>query len=269
MFALSIANAGQAGSEFIVLGFWQLFRLLPITLPMTSVLLFAFPFIFRKNKILKVISLLMALGLAVVTVRYFVLAHKTTQVFKENERILSKAETILLLENCQVESIFRDNGAVNISYKENYDSEGNWDWKPASADPSGYDAYVDSIKGLSNKCGQITYLDNDRQPSSIYSWIRKEKATTLLNNCEIKTFGYSKTKGSNYETETAAALGEPTGILLTDHDWVKHIWVDITAESDMIPIARSAQKTCGGNVPQFFCGDYEQSSEIGKKCRTE
>lgn len=90
--------------------------------------------------------------------------------------------------------------------------------------------------------------------------ITKEDAISLLKNCQLKGFYYT-----NQTDKENGGWGElsSTGIVLTKIDGMPYrISIADRHIPELVPIAREAQKTCGG--PQFWHdGSYEQKQPDG------
>jgi hypothetical protein len=88
--------------------------------------------------------------------------------------------------------------------------------------------------------------------------ISKEEAITMLQNCKVMGFYYT-----NQNDRNNGAWGElsATGVVSTStSDGRYRLSVADRLVSELVPIAREAQKTCSG--PQFsHDGDYEQWKE--------
>ena len=85
--------------------------------------------------------------------------------------------------------------------------------------------------------------------------ITKEEAITLLQSCKLKGFYYTKEAEKEHGTSPATSA---TGVVLTKIDGEPYrISIADRLVDELVPIAREAQKTCGG--PQFWHdGSYEQ-----------
>jgi hypothetical protein len=101
---------------------------------------------------------------------------------------------------------------------------------------------------------RVTSADeSDASAEGAFRWITADEAVNLLDHGTIKTFSY----GVSRFPENRTASGQPTGILLTDYGWVRHIYVESSMEDTMVPVARAAQRSHDG-VPQFCVdGIYE------------
>jgi hypothetical protein len=90
--------------------------------------------------------------------------------------------------------------------------------------------------------------------------ITKEEAISLLKNCKLKGFYYT-----HQTSKDNGGWGElsSTGVVLTKIDGMPYrISIADRLIPDLVPIAREAQKTCGG--PQFWHnGSYEQKQPDG------
>lgn len=90
--------------------------------------------------------------------------------------------------------------------------------------------------------------------------ITKEEAITLLKTCQLNGFYYT-----NQTSKDGGNWGElsSTGVVLTKVDGKPYrISIADRLTSELVPIAREAQKTCGG--PQFWHdGRYEQRQTDG------
>ncbi|MDB5168952.1 MAG: hypothetical protein JWO41_308 [Candidatus Saccharibacteria bacterium] len=108
------------------------------------------------------------------------------------------------------------------------------------------------------------------QANNAYSEVTVEKATELLNSCQVYQFSYSNGKGNDWEKTPETT---PTGILTyaaptkygapspTGSGWAGGTYIMYVADrmvSTMVPIARQAQHTCG---IQFY---HEGTSEQWK-----
>lgn len=85
--------------------------------------------------------------------------------------------------------------------------------------------------------------------------ITKEEAITLLQSCKLKGFYYTKEAEKEHGTSPATSAN---GVVLTKIDGEPYrISIADRLVDELVPIAREAQKTCGG--PQFWHdGSYEQ-----------
>ena len=85
--------------------------------------------------------------------------------------------------------------------------------------------------------------------------ITKEEAIKLLQSCKLKGFYYTKEADKEHGTSPATSA---TGVVLTKIDGEPYrISIADRLIDELVPIAREAQKTCGG--PQFWHdGRYEQ-----------
>jgi hypothetical protein len=77
-------------------------------------------------------------------------------------------------------------------------------------------------------------MDSPRE--KLFRWITADEAESLLERGLIQTFNY----GIADSLANEPSSGQPTGIKLIDHGWVRHIYVEPSMEDTMVPIARAA-----------------------------
>ena len=117
------------------------------------------------------------------------------------------------------------------------------------AAPRQYEEFSEQLKKDSEQREQEFAVDNANPE------ITKEEAITLIQSCKLKGFYYTKETEKEHGTSPAISA---TGIVLTKIDGEPYrISIADSLVDELVPIAREAQKTCGG--PQFWHdGRYEQ-----------
>ncbi|MEV4312963.1 hypothetical protein [Actinocrispum sp. NPDC049592] len=174
------------------------------------------------------------------------------------DRVISQDEMLALVRAHEIKSITKQHdGTVTFIYANNW-QDGKYIYRPTKADPDGYPAYVTAANEIRRGQGYVITYRNENDPLDPLSpggrWITAAEATDLLNDNEIRTFAYGS-PSSGWATTPMA--GDPTGIKLNDHGWVRHMYVDAANEALLIPIAREAQHRHG--KPYFIINDRPET----------
>lgn len=255
----SMAQRGMSGTEFIALALWPVL----MTVPFLSVIGLVTGAILTFKSHRKWSRLLWAgisLLLLAVTIHQAIGYVAESERSEEHNRVLGRDETVALIKACEVTSISKNmnnDGKVYLMYKNNYDKNGEWNWRPNNADGSYYTDYVKAAKEFKNTCGEITYMNStpgeQDDPTGLgHRWIGVEEAKQVLLNCEINTFNYGPI------TLSETPKGTNSGIALIDHGWVKHLYVYPQHETELVSVVPQAKSKCGAAKPQIWNGSYER-----------
>lgn len=179
----------------------------------------------------------------------------------QSNKLLTDSEVISLINSCKVESVQKDGVNVNLLLTSDsyYDSKGKYLWRSTTASSKNFDNFVAEVQKVKSKCGgNVDAFDVNSGPNVRY--INVQQASELLQQCKIKTFNYTSSGLAGLDTKPSS--GTNTGIILQEYPTFSHLFIEQSAEAEMIPIARSVQKSCGG--PQFYHdNNYEQLGSDG------
>lgn len=255
-----LANNGTSGTEFFALIFWPVLITVPflaVVGMLTGVTLTVNSLHIRSRVFWGIISTLLLLAVIHQAVGYIAESKES----KEYERQLGRDETVSLISNCEIESFtknsIKEDNYVDLQYKNNYDQNDEWQYKPYKADGNYYPDYVVAAKDANSKCGEIIYHNDTpgekNDPAGLgHRWLGVDEAKLVLMNCEIKTYNY----GPISLPETVK--GTKSGIALIDYGWVKHLYVYPQSEQELMPVVIQAKEKCGSDTPQIWNGSYER-----------
>lgn len=186
---------------------------------------------------------------------------KEANKINQSKKLLADSEVISLIDNCKVESIQKNGDKVDLLLVSDayYDSNGNYLWRSTTASSANFNSFVDEVNKIKSKCGgDVSAIDNMSGPN--VSYVSVQQATELLQQCKVKTFNYTPSGLGGLEVKPSS--GTDTGIIWEEYPTFGHLFVETSAEANMVPIARKVQQTCGG--PQFYHdGRYEQRGPDG------
>jgi hypothetical protein len=251
------ATKGVSGTELVILPLLPLYWALPYILLGGAICGIALV-VRAKARWVKIVVGVAAAAVLIADGWYSYVQFRGSQEsaaqHKEFHRVMGKDETLANIGSCQISTLILAKGKLTVSYVNNNDATGQWVYKAQYADPRYYADYVAKAKTVANRC-DITYINDDtgkNDPTSQGTrWVTVAEAQAALDACQIKTFNYTGAMSDD------VATGTDTGVKLVDLGFVKHIYVAPAQETAMIPIARAAQKKCGG-APQFWHdGAYE------------
>lgn len=193
-------------------------------------------------------------GAAFVTAIVLGQVRHNRRVSRIGKQLLSADEVIGLIRAELVRSFTRRNGALELELDPRAAEDPPL--RTRRAHPQDYLAFVAAADELLAEGRMIHYDDETGEgPSSTnHRWITFDEAAALLGAGKVRTFSYGR--GESGEGRMLFR-GRPTGIKLTDHDWVRHLRVAPELEAALVPLARAAQASHG--TPQFFVdGRYER-----------
>lgn len=212
----------------------------------------------RRKKLLSLLVIFLLLGVYGWQIRASV--HENKKI-SQSEKLLTDAEVINLIDTCTATSVQKEGNKVNLLLKNEayYDTKGNYLWRSTTASATNWNSFVAEVQKVKDKCGGNTDAF-DSQSGPKVSWVSVQQATELLQQCKIKTFNYTPSGLVGLDNKPLA--GTETGIILQEYPTFSHLFIEQSAETTMVPIARNVQPKCGG--PQFYHdNNYEQKQPDG------
>lgn len=186
--------------------------------------------------------------------RYF----RRRKLDNDLSRVISQDEMLELIRSRAIPYFaIGQSGHVGIAHS--FKQDGATVRTTIFADPGGYPAYVSAYVAAANDVRQhrghvIAYfnrsdsLNGPRNTSS--RWITVDEATTLLRDAEIVTFTF----GDGSERQRVPATDDPTGIMLIEYGWIRHLVVDPALATMIIPTTLEAQRR--HSKPKFLVNGY-------------
>jgi hypothetical protein len=179
----------------------------------------------------------------------------------ELRRVISQDEMLELIRSRGIpDFVMNQNGHVAVGHSFKQDKDGPTVYTTIYADPQGYPAYVSAYAAAANDDVQrhrghvIAYFNRaDSQISSVSRssrWITVDEATVLLRNAEIVSFAF----GDGSERQRVPEVEGPTGIMLIEYGWVRHLVVEPALATTMIPITLEVQRR--HSKPKFLVNGY-------------
>lgn len=231
-----------AGYEYMILAFSAI--LLPLyCVGLATALLNAVVipvYLFRKKpKLLVVIPCLLVVIVSALYFGFFAFqTYQHVRLSSEMNRILSKAETIDLINDCQITKIIEQAGFVHLTPVEDFTSQVFKDSYYRTAEKGSFNDLRFAADAVRPKCGDIT-LDVWSNPQHIP--ITAEEATELINNCDVLGFYYY----------TADGMAQPgiaittTGALTRDTQTIPtHLRIPSSMVGRLLQVAKAAQAKC-------------------------
>jgi hypothetical protein len=230
------------GYEYMILGFSAiLVPLFFVGLVVTLLNAIVIPvYLLRKKpKLLVVISGLLVVIASVVYFGFFAFqTYQRVRLSIEMNRILSKAETIDLINDCQITKIIEQAGFVHLTPVEGYTSQVFKDWYYRTAEKGSFNDLRFAADAVRPKCGDIT-LGIWSDPQHIP--ISAEEATELINNCDALGFYYYTAEGM---AKPSIAL-TTTGALTRDTQTIPtYLRIPSSMVDRLLPVAKAAQAKC-------------------------
>jgi hypothetical protein len=231
----SMARKGKAAVGCHAVGCWPVFSVMPVVLLAGALAAGALAATVRQAYLRAAVGAvgglfaLWVLLIVIATVRQLLRAKRDTRI---ERRILDQAEMLELIRAGAISSFTKDGDEVAIRYRVHDLSA-----RPRRADPAGYAAYVaaanervgsDEVSAYRNRHG----LD---PASGCHRWIIVDEARVVLEDLRTASLTY----GRRYRDEVAAS-GPPSGLILVDHGWVRHLYVQPELVETMIPIVLAA-----------------------------